>query len=237
MQQNWVPSFTLVMVLLAIAAIVVIAIALALAAGDPETLDDGTDPSALDDGATSDGDSTDTSDTSTDDAEGGAVATPTTTEPPGPAEIATVEAFDPDGDGAGENDEQARLALAGSNPDSGWPTLCYSSQFMGGKRGVGLVVSLTKASAGTLAIDTFTAPYQLEIFTSDREVPPDDPDEWGTSVIGTAYDVEPQRIEARLPSGTRHALLWLREIGPDPACTSANPFRGRLGNLTFSPAG
>ena len=111
MQQNWVPSFTLVMVLLAIAAIVVIAIALALAAGDPETLDDGTDPSALDDGATSDGDSTDTSDTSTDDAEGGAVATPTTTEPPGPAEIATVEAFDPDGAEPREEEQIAQRSF------------------------------------------------------------------------------------------------------------------------------
>lgn len=221
MQQHWVPSFALIMTLLVVAAIVVIAIALALSAGEPEPAE--VLPTADADGQTID----ETPDP----------PAPTTTEPPGPAEIVSVEAFDPDGDSAGENDDQAPLALAGSNPDSGWPTLCYSSQFMGGKRGVGLIVSLSKASGGMLGVDSLNAPYQLEIFVTDREVPPDDPDAWGTSLIGTAYDVQPRRIEAPLPAGTRHALLWLRELGPDEACSSERPFRGRLGNLTFSPGG
>lgn len=219
MQQHWAPSFALIMVLLVVAAIVVIVIAIALSAGDPEPAEPL--PTA--------GDTTETGESSS------APVAPTTTEPPGPAEIVSVEAFDPDGDSAGENDDLAPLALAGSNPDSGWPTLCYASQFMGGKRGVGLIVTLSKATAGLIGVDSLNAPYQLEIFATDLGAPPDDPDAWGDSLVGTAYDVQPRRIETPVPAGTRHVLLWLREIGPDSACTSANPYRGRLGNLTFTP--
>lgn len=220
MQQHWVPSFAMIMTLLVVAAVVVIAIALALTAGEPEPSED---PSGVDAAPATD--------------VAPEPAAPATTEPPGPAEIASVEAFDPDGDSAGENDQLASLALAGSNPDSGWPTLCYASQYMGAKRGVGLVVSLSKASGGLIGVDALNAPYQLEVFATDQELPPDDPDAWGESLVGTAYDVQPRRIETSVPADTRHVLLWLRELGPDEACTSANPFRGRLGNLTFSPSG
>lgn len=182
---------------------------------------------------------------STDDPIGdaGDAAPVTTTAPPvteapdssGPASIATVGTFDPDGDGSGENDELAGLALAGASPAGGWPTLCYSSQWMGAKTGVGLIVTLTEASGGTLGVDALHAPYWVEVFATSATDAPGTLDGWGASLTGTETGTSPARIEADLPDGTTHALVWIRELGPDEACSSTNPFRGRLGGVTFSP--
>ncbi|MEX2626800.1 MAG: hypothetical protein WD225_07930 [Ilumatobacteraceae bacterium] len=229
LQQHLMPSLVMVLVLLVIAAVVVTALWLALGTSDADDLPGGAERDAADDA----GDRTPSADDTGDDPGTGTAATEL--ESNGPAEIASVSAWDPDGDTAGENDDLAPLALAGANPDSGWPTLCYSSRFMGGKRGVGLIVSLTASTGGRLGIDVLTAPYQVELYAVDSTNPPDDPDAWGESHVGTAFDDEPGRVETALPDDTRHALVWLREIGPDEACTSQNPFRGRLGNLTFSP--
>jgi len=224
MQQHLMPSLVMVGVLLVIAAAVVLALWIALSVNDP-------DGSPVDPGAPATESGADPA-AGTDETDEPGPAPPP--QPDGPIGIDTVEAWDPDGDGAGENDEQAPLALAGANPDSGWPTLCYSSQFMGGKRGVGLIVSLTGAAGGTVGVDVLNAPYQLEIFATETVTPPADPDRWGSSLVGTEYAERPGRIETSVPDGTRHVLLWLKELGPDDACTSSNPYRGRLGNLTFS---
>jgi eukaryotic-like serine/threonine-protein kinase len=216
MQQRRAPSFTVVAVLLAVAAVVAILLAIALRPdGDGAGLTDTTvlPPGAADD--VSDG-----------------VDEPAV--PDGPAEIASIEAWDPDGDSAGENDALASLALAGPDPAAAWPTLCYSSQYLGGKRGVGLVVSLSTPSGGTFGVDSFNAPYQLELYASDAETPPGDPDQWGTSLVGTRYAEQPGRVQTSVPDATRHVLVWLRELGPDDACSSARPYRGRLGNITFT---
>lgn len=223
MQQHWVPSLVMVLVLVAIGAAVVIALWFSLGIrSDPSPPND---PAAGASGA-------DTGTASDDDA---GFDDPATRAPSGPADIASVEAWDPDGTTEGENDEHAPLALAGANPSSGWPTLCYGNRYMGGKRGVGLVVTLTTASGGTVAVDSLTAPYQLEMFASPADAPPADLDDWGPAIDGTAYAESPGRVERRVPDGTQYVLVWLRELGPDEACTDRNPFRGRLANLTFSP--
>ena len=33
------------------------------------------------------------------------------------------------------------------------------------------------------------------------------------------------------PTAVRHMLVLVTEIGPDSACTSANPYRGTIGEL------
>jgi eukaryotic-like serine/threonine-protein kinase len=218
MQQRRTPSFAVVVALLTVAAVVAVLLAIALR---PDADSSGlTDTTVLPPGAVDD------------DASSGAGEPEV---PRGPTEIASIDAWDPDGDSAGENDALASMALAGPDPAAAWPTLCYSSQYLGGKRGVGLVVSLSNPSGGTFGVDSFNAPYQLEVYASDAETPPSDPDRWGTSLIGTSYAVQPGRVETSLPDATRHVLVWLRELGPDDACSSTNPYRGRLGNITFSP--
>jgi eukaryotic-like serine/threonine-protein kinase len=153
----------------------------------------------------------------------------------GPAAIASVTAWDPDGDNGGENDAQAVLALPDSGTEGGWPTECYSSQYMGAKRGVGLVVALTAPTGGTASVESLNAPYQLEWYAVASDVPPADLDGWGQPLDGTAYDTAPGTVEVDVPAGTTHLLAWLRELGPDAACSSTNPYRGRLGELTFRP--
>ena len=151
----------------------------------------------------------------------------------GPIEIASIRAWDPDGDATGENDALAGLALPGSDPAGGWPTLCYSSQYLGGKRGVGLIVSLNAASAGNLSVESFNGPFWIELFATPAETPPDTLEGWGPPLTGTLYREVPDTVDADVPDGSRHMLIWLRELGEDPACSSTNPYRGRLGNVSF----
>jgi serine/threonine-protein kinase len=152
-----------------------------------------------------------------------------------PVEIVGVTAWDPDGDNGGENDGQATAVLADDDQTTAWATECYASQYLGGKRGVGLRVELSAASAGTLSVESLNAPYQLEIFASSAETAPADPDGWGAPLAPKAYSTEPGTVAAVAPDGTRHLLVWLRELGPDDACSDSNPYRGRLGELSFVP--
>jgi len=42
-------------------------------------------------------------------------------------------------------------------------------------------------------------------------------------------------VDVTVPAS--HLLIWLRELGPDEACSRVNPFRGRIGEITWSAAG
>ncbi len=152
----------------------------------------------------------------------------------GSATIASVAAWDPFGDGSGENDQLASLALVGANPAGGWPTLCYGSQYFGAKDGVGLVATLTGPTSGTVSVESFTAPFWLEFYASSDEVAPDSLAGWGESISGTVYREDTAVVDSSIPGGTRHVLVWLREVGEDEACSTTNPYRGRLGNLQLA---
>ena len=43
--------------------------------------------------------------------------------------------------------------------------------------------------------------------------------------------------EGRLTSFTpaNYVLVWLKELGRDEACSESNPYRGRLGEISFGP--
>lgn len=152
----------------------------------------------------------------------------------GTATIASVAAWDPFGDGSGENDQLASLALVGANPAGGWPTLCYGSQYFGAKDGVGLVATMTGPTSGRVSVESFTAPFWIEFYASSDDVAPDSLAGWGESISGTVYREDPAVVDASIPGGTRHVLVWLREAGEDDACSTTNPYRGRLGNLQLT---
>ena len=152
----------------------------------------------------------------------------------GSATIASVAAWDPFGDGSGENDQLASLALVGANPAGGWPTLCYGSQYFGAKDGVGLVATMTGPTSGRVSVESFTAPFWIEFYASSDDVAPDSLAGWGESISGTVYREDPAVVDASIPGGTRHVLVWLREVGEDDACSTTNPYRGRLGNLQLT---
>ena len=166
------------------------------------------------------------------------VAAPVDTAAPaaatGPAEIATVQAWDPDGDNGTENDTQARLAIADGSSSTSWATECYQDQYMGGKRGVGLILGLTGPATGTLSLDSLNAPYQVDVYAATTEGAPADLSGW-TQIGSTSFADAPGKIDAKIDVPATHLLVWLKELGADEACSSANPYRGRLGEITFVP--
>jgi len=212
MTQEWKPAFTVV-ALLFVAGLVVVALLWS-------TLEfGGEEPSATTTAAPS-----------------ASTATPPPAEPaaiaPGVATIATLTAYDPGGDNT-ENDADAVLATADGNPDTSWKTVCYADKYLGGKPGVGLVVSFDEPTQQPVSVDVLSAPYQLDFYATDAETIPAALDGWGSALGSTVHDVETGTITSPAPtSPARHVLILLRELGNDGTCSDANPYRGRLGEIS-----
>lgn len=145
----------------------------------------------------------------------------------------SVRAWDPFGDNGSENDSQAALALADGSRDTAWSTECYENQYMGPKDGVGLIVTLPGLTTGTIEFESLNAPFQIDVLTSDAATAPISFDAWRTTGP-TTYDAEPGLITVPIATPSTHVLLWLKELGPDDACSSMNPFRGRIGEIQWS---
>ena len=152
----------------------------------------------------------------------------------GDRRIVGVQAWDPDGDNGTENDAQAELALADGEPSSYWATECYQDRYLGGKRGVGLILTLSDPGPGTLAVTVDSAPYQLDVFATAEPTPPTELEAW-TEVGATRFADEPAALEVGVDQTATHLLVWLKELGADDACSGANPYRGRLGEISFRP--
>jgi serine/threonine-protein kinase len=151
--------------------------------------------------------------------------------PVGPATIATVTVFDPEGNGT-ENDSDVVLSLADATASTSWPTECYSSRYMGGKGGVGLVVSFDSLAQQAITVDVQTGPYQVDFFATDAEVIPASFDAWGAPLGSTEFANEPETVVSPVPTTpSRHILILLKELGQDGSCSEDNPYRGRLGEI------
>jgi serine/threonine protein kinase len=163
------------------------------------------------------------------------VAAPAGNIPPGVVgtTIATITAYDPDGDGS-ENDSDAVLALADANAATSWGTVCYSSKYLGGKGGVGLVVSFDGPVQTALQVELQTAPYQVTFFASDAEAIPANIGDWGSELGATQFADETGTVTSPVPPApARHMFIMLKELGRDATCTDANPYRGRLGEIAI----
>jgi serine/threonine-protein kinase len=154
-----------------------------------------------------------------------------TAEAVGPATIATITAYDPEGDGT-ENDADATLSFADGSASTSWGTSCYSDRFMGAKQGVGLVVSFDAPAQQAITVDVGTGPYQVSFFAVADETIPATIDGWGPELGETQFDGEPGTVTSPVPDApARHVLVLLRELGADDTCSDANPYRGRLGEI------
>ena len=143
-----------------------------------------------------------------------------------------VRAWDPYGDNGSENDAQAPLAIADGSRDTAWSTECYSDRYLGAKPGVGLVISLPELSNGRLEFETLNAPFQIEVYRTDAVEPPLSLESW-TQVGSMSYGVDPGAVAVPVNEASTHLAVWLKELGPDDACSSANPYRGRIGELQW----
>jgi eukaryotic-like serine/threonine-protein kinase len=149
----------------------------------------------------------------------------------GPVSITGVAAYDPAGDGE-ENNGQAAAALADGDPSTNWKTVCYLRPTMS-KAGVGLVVTLSAASTGTLTFDVGTGPFTVEVYGVDGEDIPADFAGWGQPLQAKTASDTPGTVSVATPVPVRHLLIALREIGRDTGCSAANPNRGSIGEIRF----
>lgn len=143
-----------------------------------------------------------------------------------------VRAWDPFGDNGSENDAQAPLAIADGSRDTAWSTECYSDKYLGAKPGVGLVISLPELSNGRLEFETLNAPFQIDVYRTGAVEPPLSLQSW-TQVGSTSYGIDPGVVAVTINEASTHLAVWLKELGPDDACSSANPYRGRIGELQW----
>ena len=150
-----------------------------------------------------------------------------------PVAIDSVVAYDPDGDGE-ENDELAAAALADGDPSTGWRTVCYARAMMDDKPGVGLALTLATPSSGTLSFDVATAPFQVEVFTSEAAAVPAGFADWGAAIAEKTFSDQAGTVQVGVPAPARHVLIVFRELGRDPGCTPANPYRGTIGEIHFT---
>jgi len=150
---------------------------------------------------------------------------------PGPASIATVTVFDPGGDGT-ENDSDVMSALADGSATTSWPTQCYSSRYMGGKQGVGVVVTFDSLAQQAITVDVQTGPYQVDFFASDADTIPASFEAWGAPLRSTAFADEPETVVSPVPPApAHHILILLKELGQDGSRSAENPYRGRRGEV------
>jgi hypothetical protein len=168
--------------------------------------------------------------------EAGGGSSPTTvaaTQPvAAPAEIASIVAYDPDGNGE-ENDDLASSALADGSSATSWRTVCYARSLMSGKAGVGLALTLAAPATGTLSFEVGNAPFQVEVLGSDAATLPEGFAEWGPPLAQKAVSDTPTTVSVTATTPVRHVLIVLRELGRDPTCTAANPHRTSIGEIRF----
>ena len=145
--------------------------------------------------------------------------------------IASVHSFDPDGDDQQEREDLTPLATD-QDPSTGWTTVCYSSKYLGGKQGVGLVADLGTARTGTLTVAIGSAPYQLKVFAAPDGSQPTGFAGWG-SPVNTFVGQEPDTVTVQITAAARYVLMSFNELGSDDGCTD-NRYRGAIMEFSFS---
>lgn len=150
------------------------------------------------------------------------------------AGIAFVATYDPLGDGV-ENDEQVGFAADG-DPTTVWSTVCYESEYLGAKGGVGLVTTFTGTAPGRLEIDLPAGPWAVEVRTVAADTYPASLDGWG-EVVAAANANGAETMSVPLIAAARHALVWFRQLPADPDCSGDNPHRASVSEIRFSPNG
>jgi serine/threonine-protein kinase len=151
----------------------------------------------------------------------------------GPATIAAVNSYDPNGDDGAENEEIIG-ALVDKNPQSAWATSCYADKFFGAKENVGVLVTLTGAGTGLLRVNFANGPFGAEVY-GVAGTPPADFAGWGAP-LSKEYRTRGEIVKFAVSSPVTHLLVVLTEIGKSDACSTNNPFQGRINEVAFVPA-
>jgi len=151
----------------------------------------------------------------------------------GPATITAINSFDPNGDDGVENEEIIG-ALIDKNPQSSWATSCYADKFFGAKERVGVLVTLSGASTGMLRVNFANGPVGAEIYGTST-TPPSGFDGWGAP-LAKDYRTRGEIVKFSVTAPVTHLLIVLTEVGKSAACSTTNPFQGRINEVAFIPA-
>jgi len=140
--------------------------------------------------------------------------TATTTTAPGatetPLTITAATSFDPFGDDGEENEDAAPRAVDG-DPATAWVTSTYNSVDFGGlKDGVGLVLTLDRATAlASLTVTSPTPGWTADVFVAEQAAP--DLAGWGTPVAtGVAMGDDTTVDLGGATGGT--VLIWITSL-------------------------
>jgi len=243
--QSRTPSLAVVGGLVGLAALLIVAIFLVVnygSDGDGSAPDsvlpstDASDASTSDDIAEEQAASDSSTEAAATDGPQPAVTTAdTAAESIAPAEVSiiAVQAFDPDGDGVEENDTITNVL--DDDPTTAWRTSCYSNEWMGAKRGVGLVVSFDAPGTRALVAEVASAPNLVEFYATDAESVPSTFEAWGAPLGPATADLDPATVTStQPPTAARHMLVVLQQLGPDSGCSDSNPFRGSITDLRLA---
>ena len=58
--------------------------------------------------------------------------------------------------------------------------------------------------------------------------------DWGAAIADKTFSDQAGTVQVGVPAPARHLLIVLRELGRDPGCTAANPYRGTIGEIRFT---
>lgn len=151
----------------------------------------------------------------------------------GPAAISAINSFDPNGDDGVENEEIIG-ALVDKNPQSSWATSCYADKFFGAKERVGVLVTLSGAGTGMLRVNFADGPVGAEIYGT-AATPPSGFDGWGAP-LAKEYRTRGEIVKFSVTAPVTHLLIVLTEVGKSAACSTTNPYQGRINEVAFIPA-
>jgi len=150
------------------------------------------------------------------------------------ASIVATAAYDPEGDDGDENSGLVSAAFDGDTT-TGWSTSCYSSEYLGGKTGVGLAATLSSASAGTIGVTVGSGPWIIEVYVSDSDEVPGTYAAWGPPIFSDNA-IDPTTLQVPVITPVRQVLVSIKQLGRSDRCSSDRPFRGTIDEVRFAPA-
>jgi hypothetical protein len=149
----------------------------------------------------------------------------------GNAALASIRSYDPEGDNV-ENDELVKNLTDGSASTT-WSTVCYVNRSFGSKQGVGLVLALTERGIGTVKTTFASAPYDIDVYAVDGPAPAN-LDGWGFAQSNIA-GADTGAVDIPVATPATHILLFFKEVGRHPSCSSNNPYKGEVAEVEFYP--
>jgi serine/threonine-protein kinase len=147
-------------------------------------------------------------------------------------EIAGVTEFDPlPGDGR-ENPGQLER-LHDGDPTTAWTTVCYESNYLYPKSGVGVVLELEGPASGSeLRVTWPAAPWRVQVYVAEE--PGATLADWGDPVAERGAETAGDASFSLGDAPGDHLLIWLTQLADGDGCGSDNPYRGQIGEVALA---